>query len=107
MRTVVRDGTDLGQTSRSATEQRVVAALEDGLQLSAADDADRTGVSRATAQRYLSQLADGVVAAAVRDDGAARAPVRQAVTRVVRPTCRDLRQSSLNLLLCVPGSSSP
>lgn len=48
--------------SRAATEQRVAEQFTDDVELSAADVADRIGVSRATAQRYLAQLAaDGVV----------------------------------------------
>lgn len=48
--------------ARSATEATVLQALEGGEQLSAASVAQRVGVSRATAQRYLSALVDeGVV----------------------------------------------
>ncbi|MBO1266429.1 response regulator [Arthrobacter cavernae] len=43
---------------RSATETAVLEALEPGQQYSAAEVAGRVGVSRATAQRYLSSLAD-------------------------------------------------
>ena len=43
---------------RSATEAAVLESLEPGEQYSAAEVAGRVGVSRATAQRYLSSLAD-------------------------------------------------
>ncbi len=43
---------------RSATEAAVLESLEPGEQYSAAEVATRVGVSRATAQRYLSALAD-------------------------------------------------
>jgi two-component system, CitB family, response regulator len=43
---------------RSATEAAVLDSLEPGTQYSAAEVAERVGVSRATAQRYLSSLAD-------------------------------------------------
>jgi two-component system CitB family response regulator len=43
---------------RSATEAAVLESLVPGEQYSAADVAGRVGVSRATAQRYLSSLAD-------------------------------------------------
>jgi len=43
---------------RSATEAAVLESLVPGEQYSAADVAARVGVSRATAQRYLSALAD-------------------------------------------------
>src|SRR6476620_8007426 len=43
---------------RSATEAAVLDSLEPGEQYSAAEVATRVGVSRATAQRYLSSLAD-------------------------------------------------
>ena len=43
---------------RSATEAAVLDSLEPGQQYSAAEVAARVGVSRATAQRYLSSLAD-------------------------------------------------
>lgn len=51
---------DAGPSSkpRSATESAVLEALEPGEQYSAAEVAERVGVSRATAQRYLSSLAD-------------------------------------------------
>ncbi|PPF16943.1 two-component system response regulator [Rathayibacter sp. AY1G1] len=46
------------QPSRSATEQLVLARLaESGAELSALEVAERAGISRATAQRYLSGLA--------------------------------------------------
>ncbi|AUI50207.1 response regulator [Arthrobacter crystallopoietes] len=44
--------------ARSATETSVLEALEPGTQKSAADVARQVGISRATAQRYLSALAD-------------------------------------------------
>jgi two-component system CitB family response regulator len=43
---------------RSATEAAVLESLVPGEQYSAAEVAGRVGVSRATAQRYLSSLAD-------------------------------------------------
>ncbi|MFP3547569.1 helix-turn-helix domain-containing protein, partial [Rhizobium sp. SIMBA_035] len=43
---------------RSATEAAVLEALQPGEQYSAVEVAERVGVSRATAQRYLSSLAD-------------------------------------------------
>lgn len=43
---------------RSATEAAVLESLQPGEQYSAAEVATRVGVSRATAQRYLSSLAD-------------------------------------------------
>ena len=43
---------------RSATEAAVLESLLPGEQYSAAEVAERVGVSRATAQRYLSSLAD-------------------------------------------------
>ncbi|WP_323961102.1 response regulator [Arthrobacter sp. JZ12] len=43
---------------RSATEAAVLESLLPGEQYSAAEVANRVGVSRATAQRYLSSLAD-------------------------------------------------
>jgi two-component system CitB family response regulator len=43
---------------RSATEASVLESLAPGEQYSAAEVAERVGVSRATAQRYLSSLAD-------------------------------------------------
>jgi two-component system, CitB family, response regulator len=43
---------------RSATEAAVLESLSPGAQYSAAEVATRVGVSRATAQRYLSSLAD-------------------------------------------------
>lgn len=43
---------------RSATEAAVLESLDSGSQYSAAEVARRVGVSRATAQRYLSSLAD-------------------------------------------------
>lgn len=43
---------------RSATEAAVLESLVSGEQYSAAEVASRVGVSRATAQRYLSSLAD-------------------------------------------------
>ncbi|MGW9413339.1 response regulator [Arthrobacter cupressi] len=43
---------------RTATESAVLESLEPGEQYSAAEVAERVGVSRATAQRYLSTLAD-------------------------------------------------
>ncbi|MGN6440679.1 MAG: helix-turn-helix domain-containing protein, partial [Arthrobacter sp.] len=43
---------------RSATEAAVLESLAPGEQYSAAEVASRVGVSRATAQRYLSSLAD-------------------------------------------------
>ena len=46
------------QKPRSATEAAVLESLLPGEQYSAAEVADRVGVSRATAQRYLSSLAD-------------------------------------------------
>ncbi|MBT2513220.1 response regulator [Arthrobacter sp. ISL-30] len=51
---------DVGSPSkpRSATEAAVLESLEPGVQYSAAEVAERVGVSRATAQRYLSSLAD-------------------------------------------------
>jgi two-component system CitB family response regulator len=51
---------DLGTSSkpRSATESAVLDSLEPGIQYSASEVAERVGVSRATAQRYLSSLAD-------------------------------------------------
>lgn len=52
-----------GSRSRSATEQAVLDAVERAdAELSAVDVAERVGVSRATAQRYLSGLAaDGSI----------------------------------------------
>jgi len=52
-----------GSRSRSATEQAVLDAVERAdAELSAIDVAERVGVSRATAQRYLSGLAaDGSI----------------------------------------------
>lgn len=47
-----------GERARSATETSVLAALEPGVPLSAAEIARKVGVSRATAQRYLSTLAE-------------------------------------------------
>jgi len=44
--------------ARSATEKAVLSALESGEDSSAAEVARTVGVSRATAQRYLSALAD-------------------------------------------------
>ncbi|HXF01724.1 MAG TPA: response regulator [Arthrobacter sp.] len=44
--------------TRSATEAAVLEALASGLKQSAAEVAQSVGVSRATAQRYLSALAD-------------------------------------------------
>jgi two-component system CitB family response regulator len=44
--------------ARSATESSVLEALEPGEALSANEVAHRVGISRATAQRYLSALAD-------------------------------------------------
>lgn len=51
---------DVGPSNkpRSATETAVMESLEPGVQYSAAEVAERVGVSRATAQRYLSSLAD-------------------------------------------------
>ncbi|MCA4133682.1 response regulator [Arthrobacter sp. M4] len=51
---------DVGPSNRprSATEAAVLDSLEPGAQYSAAEVAERVGVSRATAQRYLSSLAD-------------------------------------------------
>lgn len=46
--------------SRSATEQRVLAALGDG-EASAAEVGERVGISRATAQRHLAALATRAV----------------------------------------------
>ncbi|UVJ40801.1 response regulator [Arthrobacter sp. CJ23] len=43
---------------RSATEAAVLESLQPGEQYSASEVADKVGVSRATAQRYLSSLAD-------------------------------------------------
>ena len=43
---------------RSATEAAVLESLVPGEQYSAAEVAGRVGVSRATAQRYLSSLAE-------------------------------------------------
>jgi two-component system, CitB family, response regulator len=43
---------------RSATEASVLESLAPGEQYSATEVAERVGVSRATAQRYLSSLAD-------------------------------------------------
>ncbi|KLU10392.1 response regulator [Kocuria sp. SM24M-10] len=47
-----------GERPRSATEASVLAALEPGAPLSAAEIARKVGISRATAQRYLSALAE-------------------------------------------------
>ncbi|NKX53166.1 response regulator [Arthrobacter mobilis] len=52
-------GTDSGTArARSATEASVLEALEPGTAQSASEVARRVGISRATAQRYLSALAD-------------------------------------------------
>ncbi|MFI7496060.1 response regulator [Kocuria sp. M4R2S49] len=47
-----------GERTRSATEASVLAALEPGVPLPAAEIARKVGISRATAQRYLSALAE-------------------------------------------------
>lgn len=52
------ENTSPGERTRSATEASVLAALETGTPLSAAEIARKVGVSRATAQRYLSALAE-------------------------------------------------
>ncbi len=58
---LLRSGGDAPSVSRSATEQVILEALADA-EASAAEIADRAGVSRATAQRHLSALAGrGVV----------------------------------------------
>lgn len=58
--------TGAASSSRSATEQLVLAQL-DGGEVTAADVASATGVSRATAQRYLAALAArGLVEVALR-----------------------------------------
>jgi response regulator of citrate/malate metabolism len=53
---VLHSGAEPASRSRSATEQTVLAALE-GAEASAAEVAERCGISRATAQRHLSALA--------------------------------------------------
>lgn len=55
--------TKAGSISRAATEQTVLDQLDSGDELSASDVAERVGISRATAQRYLAALAaSGLVA---------------------------------------------
>ncbi|WP_101846308.1 response regulator [Zhihengliuella sp. ISTPL4] len=53
---ILHGGGEPVSLSRSATEQRVLAALGDG-EASAAEVAERVGISRATAQRHLATLA--------------------------------------------------
>ncbi len=65
---------------RSATEAAVLESLLPGEQYSAAEVAERVGVSRATAQRYLSSLADdGAVEIQLRygSTGRPRTPLRR------------------------------
>ena len=65
---------------RSATEAAVLESLEPGEQYSAAEVAARVGVSRATAQRYLSSLADdGAVDIQLPDGPPARPEPRDGV----------------------------
>lgn len=53
---IVHGAADAASVSRSATEQLILGALG-ALEASAAEIAERTGISRATAQRHLSALA--------------------------------------------------
>lgn len=53
---IVHGAADTASVSRSATEQLILGALGDE-EASAAEIADRAGISRATAQRHLSTLA--------------------------------------------------
>ena len=53
---ILRAGGDSSSVSRSATEQVILGALGDD-ESSAAEIADRAGVSRSTAQRHLAALA--------------------------------------------------
>jgi two-component system CitB family response regulator len=53
---ILHAGGDTSSVSRSATEQVILGALGDD-ESSAAEIADRAGVSRATAQRHLAALA--------------------------------------------------
>lgn len=57
-RSLIPGDVGLANKPRSATEAAVLESLEPGVQYSAAEVAERVGVSRATAQRYLSSLAD-------------------------------------------------
>ena len=63
---ILHGSVESGSASRSATEQLILAALGD-TEASAADVAERVGISRATAQRHLSALATrGVVGVRLR-----------------------------------------
>lgn len=53
---ILHGGVDTGSGTRSATEQLILATLGDG-EASAAEVGERTGISRATAQRHLAALA--------------------------------------------------
>lgn len=57
-RSLIPGDVGVSNKPRSATESAVLESLEAGVQYSAAEVAERVGVSRATAQRYLSSLAD-------------------------------------------------
>lgn len=72
---------DPGTTTRSATEQLVLAALGDR-EASAGEVADACGVSRATAQRHLASLATrGVVEVRLRYGATGRPEHRYALSR--------------------------
>jgi response regulator of citrate/malate metabolism len=75
LRTPAADGADLPPAVRSPTAQRVVAALRESQEgLMATDVAERVGVSRATAQRYLSTLVRAGVVELDLDYGATGRP---------------------------------
>ena len=54
--TAMRAASDQASVSRSATERTILGALADG-EASASEVAERSGISRATAQRHLTALA--------------------------------------------------
>lgn len=77
----LHSGAETGSLSRSATEQRVLSALG-GDEASAAEVAERAGISRATAQRHLSALAGrGLVAVSLRYGATGRPEHRFTVSR--------------------------
>ncbi|WP_458042240.1 MULTISPECIES: response regulator [Bacteria] len=78
---ILHTATDAASTSRSATEQLIIDGLGDG-EASAAEVAERIGVSRATAQRHLATLAGrGVVEVRLRYGSTGRPEHRYAVMR--------------------------
>jgi two-component system CitB family response regulator len=79
--TILHGSADPTSVSRTATEQVILEGLGDG-EASAAEVAERVGISRATAQRHLAALASrGQVEVRLRYGSTGRPEHRYAATR--------------------------